>query len=206
MTVKAMKDKRKNLIILTISITIILLALLFIISPHLQTTYMTHQTFMTRITNSTTETTSAVTASTSKTDKTEMKSIKSLIYIKRGGAKGVYNILEISKPNEAIYTCIFSPRFGNRSFILSTNDYEIDLLFRKIVNEYGILDYSGKIYKARNVYDYFTYEIFLELEDGESVRVKWVDEWASEEPIPQNLTHIKEVLENFIRQRTISCE
>jgi len=203
MTVKLMKDKRKNLIILTIIITIILLALLFAISPHLQTIYTTHQTFMTRITNSTTETTSATTIPTSET---KMKSIKSLTYIKRGGVKGVYNILEISKPNEAIYTCIFSPRFGNRSFTLSTNEHEVDSLFKKIVNEYKILDYNGKIYKARHIYDYFTYKIFLELEDGETVRVKWVDEWVSEEPIPQNLIHIKEVLEDFIRQRTIPCE
>lgn len=66
--------------------------------------------------------------------------------------------------------------------------------------------YTGKIYEARHIYDYFTYEIFLELEYDETVRVKWVDEWASEEPIPQNLIHIKEVLEDFIRQRTIPCE
>lgn len=202
MTVKVMKDKRKNLIILTIIITIILLALLFI-SPHLQTTYMTHQTFMTRITNLTTETTSATTTPPSET---KMKSIKSITYIKRGGVKGAYNILEISKPNEAIYRCIFSPRFGNRSSTLSTNEHEIDSLFRKIVNEYKILDHNGKIYEARHIYDYFTYEIFLELEYDETVRVKWVDEWASEEPIPQNLIHIKEVLEDFIRQRTIPCE
>jgi hypothetical protein len=202
MTVKVMKDRRKNLIILTTVITIILLVFFFTTSPYF-TTYIAHQISITVVTNSTTETTSATTTYISKTQE---KSIKSLTYIKKGGVKGVYNILEISKPNEAIYTCIFSPRFGNRSFTLSVNESEVDLLFEKIIEEYTILDYNGRVYKARQIYDYFTYEIFSELEDGETIRVKWVDEWASEEPIPQNLIRIKEMLEIFIRQKTIPCE
>jgi hypothetical protein len=202
MTVKVMKDRRKNLIILTTVITIILLIFFFTASLHF-TTYNAHQTSATTVTNSTTETTSATITYISKT---QQKSIKSLTYIKKGGVKGVYNILEISKPDEAIYTCIFAPRFGNRSFTLSVIESEVDLLFEKIIEEYTILDYNGNIYKARQIYDYFTYEIFSELEDGETIRVKWVDEWASEEPIPQNLIRIKEMLENFIRQKTIPCE
>jgi hypothetical protein len=139
-------------------------------------------------------------------DKTQMKSIKSLTYTKRGGVKGVYNILEIRKPNEAIYTCIFSPRFGNKSFVLSVNESEVDLLFGKIMKEYAILNYNGKIYKPRKVFDYFTHEIFLVLENGETIKVEWVDEWASEESIPKNLVHVKETVENFIRRKTLPCE
>jgi len=119
--------------------------------------------------------------------------------------KGVYNILEIRRPNEAIYTCVFSPRFGNISFTLSVNEEKVNSLFEMII-ENRILDYNNKIYKARRVYDYFTYEIFSELEDGETIRVRWVDEWSSEEPLPQNIINIKEILENFIRQNTIPCE
>lgn len=185
-------SKSENLIILTIVTIIILPVLFFITSPYL-TTYIAHQTSITVVINSTTATTSI--------SKTRMMPIKSLTYIKRGGVKGIYNILEISKPNEAIYRCIFSPRFGNRSFPLSTNESEIESLFEKIIKEYRILDYNGKMYSARQIYDYFTYEIFLELEDGENIKVKWVDEWASEEPIPENLTRIKEILEDFIRQK-----
>jgi hypothetical protein len=140
------------------------------------------------------------------TSEVKTTSIKSLIYVKRGGVKGVYDILKVNKPNEALYVCIFSPRYGNRSFSLSTNKSEIESLFEKIIKEYRILDYNGKIYGARQIYDYFTYEIFLELEDGKNIKVKWVDEWASEEPIPENLTCIKEILEDFIRQKMIPWE
>jgi len=202
MMVKVMKDRRKKLTILTTVITITLIVFFFTVSLHF-ITYVAHHTSITKVTNSTTETTSATTTYISKTPHI---SIKSLAYIKKGGVKGVYNILKISKPNEAIYTCIFSPRFGNISFMLSVNESEVDLLFEKIINEYKLLDYNGHVYKARQTYDYFTYAIFSELEDGEIIRVEWVDEWASEEPIPQNLIRIKAMLEIFIRQKTITCE
>jgi len=202
MMVKVMKDRRKKLTILTTVITITLIVFFFTVSLHF-ITYVAHHTSITKVTNSTTETTSATTTYISKTPH---ESIKSLAYIKKGGVKGVYNILKISKPNEAIYTCIFSPRFGNISFMLSVNESEVDLLFEKIINEYMLLDYNGHVYKARQTYDYFTYAIFSELEDGEIIRVEWVDEWASEEPIPQNLIRIKAMLEIFIRQKTIPCE
>jgi len=202
MMVKVMKDRRKKLTILTTVITITLIVFFFTVSLHFLT-YVAHQTSITTVTNSTTETTSAITTYISKTPH---ESIKSLAYIKKGGVKGVYNILKISKPHEAIYTCIFSPRFGNISFMLSVNESEVDLLFEKIINEYLLLDYNGHVYKARQTYDYFTYAIFSELEDGETIRVEWVDEWASEEPIPSNLIHLKEVLEDFIRKRTSPCD
>ncbi len=155
------------------------------------------------LTHTTTTVTSAEETTTSEIKTT---SIKFLTYIKKGGVKGVYNVLEIHELNEAVYTCIFSPRFGNMSFPLSLNKSEVDLLFKKIVEEYKILEYSGRVYEPKHIYDYFTYEVFLELEDGNTIKVKWVDEWASKEPIPENLIHIKETLENFIRQKTIPCE
>jgi|GEM_PF-5095849 len=167
--------KDKKNLVLLAILTVILLVLFFVTFTHIQTTPTTNQT------------------------------IKSLIYIKSGGVKGVYNILEIRRPNEAIYTCVFSPRFGNISFTLSVNEEKVNSLFEMII-ENRILDYNNKIYKARRVYDYFTYEIFSELEDGETIRVRWVDEWSSEEPLPQNIINIKEILENFIRQNTIPCE
>jgi uncharacterized protein YxeA len=205
MTVKIMKDRRKNLIVLTALIIIVLPIFFFIISPYFAT-YTAQQISQTSIMvakNSSLETTSTTTTHTSKTQE---KSIKSLTYVKKGGVRGVYNILEISKPNDAIYTCIFSPRFGNRSFTLSVSESEVESLFEKIIEEYMILNYNGKVYKARQIYDYFTYEIFSELGDGETIMVKWVDEWASEEPIPSTLIHLKEVLEDFIRQRMSPCD
>ncbi|MEN2975503.1 MAG: hypothetical protein ABDH32_08045, partial [Candidatus Caldarchaeales archaeon] len=106
----------------------------------------------------------------------------------------------------ATYTCIFAPRFGNKTFILSTNESEVEDIFKRIITEYRILKYDDEEYKPRNVYDYFTYQVIIKLENNEEIiRVRWVDEWASETPIPNDLTKIKTLLDGFIRKKTIEC-
>ena len=72
----------------------------------------------------------------------------------------------------------------------------------RIITENGFLTLQRERYEARqDTADYFTYSLKVVRASGsqlESKAVTWVDEWASKEPLPLNLTRLQSQLEPFI--------
>ena len=71
----------------------------------------------------------------------------------------------------------------------------------QIILNNSFLSLKGNIFEARdNAADYFTYSLKVILSSGsklESKSVVWVDEWASVEPLPSNLTKVQWDLKNY---------
>ena len=50
--------------------------------------------------------------------------------------------------------------------------------------------------------DYFTYSLKLTLDDA-YVNVNWVDEWASEKPVPDQILEAGKIVQEFIASHTV---
>lgn len=115
--------------------------------------------------------------------------ITQLTWEKTGGIAGLSEILVVEANGTASY---HSNRFGDAKIILT--DAEVKELMNKAENLFA----ENKMYRPKlGVADYFTYQLTLYTASA-STKVTWVDEWASEEAIPKELSDFQSYIENIV--------
>ncbi len=76
---------------------------------------------------------------------------------------------------------------------------DIDNLI-ELVDKAKIFSVNNKSYTAKNgVADFFIYSLTLNL-NGEVKSIAWVDDWASEDTLPQDLRDIQSYIENIVKE------
>jgi thiol-disulfide isomerase/thioredoxin len=102
-----------------------------------------------------------------------------------GGFAGVDELLTIKSDGSASY---FSNLIGGREFSLSEAEWEelVNVVentnFKKLESSYG---------PKSDVADFFSYSLEVKTK-SQTIRVEWVDDWASEKPLPDELKMIEE--------------
>lgn len=115
-----------------------------------------------------------------------------------GGIAGLENVFIIDNNSTA-----FLFRRGNICLENMLNQSEIQRVTRIII-ENGFLSIQEDQYTAKDdAADYFAYELKVILLSNSQLQKKtvtWVDEWASEEALPDNLKLVQAELQQFIEQ------
>lgn len=113
------------------------------------------------------------------------------IWQKQGGIAGINEELTITSLGSISFTSnLIDDKQGQLTLIELNN--LIDL-----VDETKIFSVNNKSYTAKNgVADFFSYSLIMNI-NGEKT-VSWVDDWASEETLPQTLKDLQSHIENII--------
>lgn len=118
-----------------------------------------------------------------------------------GGFAGADDNLTIGIDNIAYYSSKFH---GGKTFKVDLTPQQIREI-KRIIIENNFTTISPESYQARpGAADYFTYELTMTIHKEASVKttktIVWVDEWASETPLPDQLIAIQRGFEAFINQ------
>lgn len=113
------------------------------------------------------------------------------VWQKHGGIAGINEELTITSVGTLSFTSnLQNDNQGQITFIELNN--LVDL-----VDETEIFSVNNKSYTAKNgVADFFSYSLTMNI-NGEQT-VSWVDDWASEETLPQTLKDLQSHIENII--------
>ena len=111
---------------------------------------------------------------------------------KTGGIAGVADTLVISQDGTVVFTSSHSASF---SAALRTSDFQE--LKTTISTNIGAVS-NAKYPAKQGAADYFGYELVSHFE-GKNLSVAWVDEWATERPIPEQLKQIQNALDKALQ-------